>query len=82
MIMQWNFTRLAKKKFIVWVEMTEALPKDVTWRGKRPQGRTKQGNRAGNSKVVRFHLLSASQEHTQTKKGKMKNTCMAERPGD
>lgn len=43
---QWNFTRLEKKqrqnktkkktngRVIIWVEITEALAKDVRWRGR------------------------------------------------
>lgn len=47
------------------------------WHGDdRPHWWTKQGTRTNNSTIVRFHLLSASQEYTHTQK--KKNTCMAE----
>lgn len=47
--MQWNFTRLEKKQngcVIIWVEITEALPKDVTWRGEGT-GTDKTGEQNG-----------------------------------
>lgn len=43
------------------------------------QGWTKQGTRTDNSIIVRFHLLSASQEYTHTKKRKI---FAWQRPGD